>query len=78
LRIAGEQNNASKFGNLSTVLPLDVEMCNVIILRLVLCWCQMLVMLREGSTLHALENAVLKKALGPKCIGHLKIFIKPS
>jgi hypothetical protein len=61
----------------STVLPLDVEMCNLIILRLVLCWCQMSVMLREGRTSHALENAVLKKALGPKCIEHLKILNKP-
>ena len=34
--------------------------------------------LSEGSTLHALGNAVLMKALGPKCIGHLKMFMKPA
>jgi hypothetical protein len=30
---------------------------------------------RTYGTLHALENAVLKKALGHKCTEHLKIFL---
>lgn len=33
----------------------------------------------EGrTTLHALENAVLKNALGPKLIEHLKVLIKSA
>jgi hypothetical protein len=70
--------NASEFGNLSAFLPLEVQMYNLINLRLVLCWCQVSVMLWEGHALHALENAVLKKAFGPECIEHLKIFINPA
>jgi hypothetical protein len=31
-----------------------------------------------SDVINALENAVLKNALGSKCIEHLKIFIKPA